>query len=333
MEPRTTGMQNPAPYSLGDDAWFAAGLARASAALDSTAPILRHLVLGEEREVFGDAVIAHVRGMVDDVARQLAVALAQAGGADAGAAPDVDDVAGFSGLLCANGAFLAAVHGQALEWQMACRLEQAHGVDMIVPPLIQAAMAAADHPVEDGSGQQGDRAALAMAVLVAQARFCQAQRRMALPLDELPQDLLRIALGTLHARAHDDAEAQSRAIIAERSLRLRFDAERGRLALLRRLVDALPDPAAALDPLHAGPALFLTALARAMGAPREDAALLAAPAQVARLALVLRAAGLDGDAVRAHVAVFHPEALVPASLAALAPQAAVARLAQAGLGT
>jgi hypothetical protein len=145
------------------------------------------------------------------------------------------------------------------------------------------------------------------------------------PLGELPQDLLRIALGTLHARArHDDAEMQSRAIIAERSLRLRFDAERGRLALLRRLVDALPDPAAALDPLQAGPALFLTALARAMGAPREDAALLTAPSHIARLALVLRAAGLEGDTVRQHVGVFHPEALVPAALGAVSARSGAA---------
>jgi hypothetical protein len=320
-------MQHPAPHSCADDAWFAAGLARASAALDSTAPILRHLVRGEERELFGDALIAQVRGMVDDVARQLAVAQAQAGGADAGVEPDGDEVAGFSALLCANGAFLAAVHGQALEWQLARRLEQDHGVDMIVPPLLEAVMA---NP--DGAGSEHGSAALAMAVLVAQARFCQAQRRMALPLEELPQDLLRIALGTLHARAQDDAEAQSRAIIAERSLRLRFDAERGRLALLRRLVDGLPAAAPALDPLHAGPALFLTALARAMGAPREDAALLVAPSHLTRLALVLRAAGVDGDAVRAHVAVFHPEALVPQGIAALSPDAAAARLAQAGLG-
>lgn len=317
-------MPDPAPLSPDDDAWLAAGLAQASAALDSTAPILRHLVLQEEREVFGDAVIAQVRGMIDDVARQLAVALAQAGGAAEGAEPDLQDVAGFADLLCANAAFLAAVHGQALEWHLAQRLEHAHGVDMVLAPVIEAAMAR----------QDGAAPALAMAVLVAQARFCQAQRRMQWPLGELPQDLLRIALGTLHARArHDDAEMQSRAIIAERSLRLRFDAERGRLALLRRLVDALPDPAAALDPLQAGPALFLTALARAMGAPREDAALLTAPSHVARLALVLRAAGLEGDMVRQHVGVFHPEALVPAALGALSPHEAAQRLASAGLGT
>ena len=322
MEPRTTGMQHPAPLSHEDDAWLAAGLARASAALDSTAPILRHLVLQEERAVFGDTVIAHVRGMIDDVARQLAVAQAQAGGAGEGVEPDIDEVAGFASLLSANGAFLAAVHGQALEWQLACRLEQDHGVDMVVAPLVEAAIAA----------QDGDRSAAAMAALVAQARFCQAQRRMQLPLGELPQDLLRIALVTLHARAQDDAEAQSRAIIAERSLRLRFDAERGRLALLRRLVDTLPDLALALDPLHAGPALFLTALARAMGAPREDAALLTAPSHLARLALVLRAAALDGDAVRGHVAVFHPEALVPETLGALSPQDAAERRAHARLG-
>jgi hypothetical protein len=154
-------MPDPAPLSPDDDAWLAAGLAQASAALDSTAPILRHLVLQEEREVFGDAVIAQVRGMIDDVARQLAVALAQAGGAAEGAEPDLADVTGFADLLCANGAFLAAVHGQALEWHLAQRLEQAHSVDMVLAPLIEAAMAR----------QDGAAPALAMAVLVAQRAF------------------------------------------------------------------------------------------------------------------------------------------------------------------
>jgi len=327
MEPRTTGMQTPASLSGDGDAWLASGLARASAALDSTAPILRHLVLQEDRDVFGDAVIAHVRGMVADVARQLSLALCEAGGAGEGVVPSEIDVAAFSALLCGNGVFLAAMHGQALEWQLAQRLEQDHGVDMAVAPLIADAVAA----------QDGARSALAMAVLVAQSRFCQAQRRMQLPLDELPQDLFRIALGTLQAHAHerseqDREEARSRAIIAERSLRLRFDAERGRNALLRRLVDALPVPHDALNPLRAGPALFLTALARAMHAPREDAALLLAPAQMTRLVLVMRSAGVDGAALRATLGVFHPETVVPKDLDAMPPETAAACLAQAGLG-
>jgi hypothetical protein len=51
----------------------------------------------------------------------------------------------------------------------------------------------------------------------------------------LPRLLPRSTFMPAAFAAADRDDAQSRAIIAERSLRLRFDAERGRLALLRRL--------------------------------------------------------------------------------------------------
>jgi hypothetical protein len=305
----------------GDIGWFTAALARAGTAAEGLAPVVRTLVGGAPTDLHSDDVIAHTRGMIADVAGQLATALTEGAGAGKEAARHdatvrERDGAAIAALLTASAPFLMAVHALALEWHVTDRLDRTHGIDPVLPPLMAEGIAAADP----------DLVGAAKAVLAAQARFCSAQRRMQLPLSELPADLFRIAVQTLHAcaLAAPAADAQSRAIIAERSLRLRFDAERGRLALLRRLFERAPEPALWLEPAHAGAALFLTALARIMGAPREEAVLLTSATQAGRLALVLRAAGMDGAIVRRTLLCLHPDVAVPPALDDLDPAAAAA---------
>ena len=66
-------------------------LARGDATLGTVAPILRHLLLSEDNSIFGDEVIARVRGMSADVASQLLHELADAGEYE-GADVNVNDV-------------------------------------------------------------------------------------------------------------------------------------------------------------------------------------------------------------------------------------------------
>ena len=53
-------------------------LAQGDAVLSTATPILRHLLANEEQALFGDEVIARVRGMLADLARQMLYAQAEA---------------------------------------------------------------------------------------------------------------------------------------------------------------------------------------------------------------------------------------------------------------
>jgi hypothetical protein len=160
-------------------------LARGDAVLASVTPVLRHLLAADDHALFDDEVIARLKGMRADLARQLAV--------DEGPLANVD------GLL-------AHLHALALEAQLAERLSARLGLDPVLSPLLQALIASPD----------GAIGALAMQALAAQARFVRLQRQMRLPLGELPADLLDRVL----ALAEADAAARIRAGYDEAAGRL-----------------------------------------------------------------------------------------------------------------
>lgn len=300
---------NPSP--LADE------LAVARGAVANVVPILRHLLRSDDNSIFSDEIVARVRGMFADVARQLVVAMADAAGH---AEPEgwAHEAAGeLAHILAENPAFLEHFHTLALEWQWTVRLERSRAIDPVLPALLQTRMADADAETSAG----------AMSFLAAQARFCQSQRRMQLPLGELPGDLVHIALVTLRAHVGIEASADAYALIAERSLRARIDETRGRLAQMGRVLDAMGEGAlAALDIDKAGLALFLTALARGSGLSREAAIMATTDSQLPRLLLALRACGLAPAAVTAAALAFHPEANLPQGFAELTPGDAAALL-------
>jgi hypothetical protein len=157
----------------------------------------------------------------------------------------------------------------------------------VLTPLVQDLIAADD----------GDTAPLAMAVLAAQARFQQHQRRMELPLGELPGHILHTVLLVLRAQAGGDDDPAAE--IAERELRARFDEGAGRLGLIARLVLGLgKETGPALRLAHAGLSIFATGLSLASRQDRSLVLLSFAERRRARLALSLRAAGLDLRAAR-----------------------------------
>lgn len=294
-------------------------LAAARSAVANAVPILRQLLCSDDNSIFSDEIVARVRGMFLDVARQLVIALAEAAGhaePEGWAHEAADELAH---VLAGNPAFLEHFHTLALEWLWTERLERTRGLDPVLPPLVQGRMADGDGGVSAG----------AMNFLAAQARFCQNQRRMQLPLGELPGDLLHIALMTLRAHVGVEGSADAYALIAERSVRGRIDETRSRLALMGRLLDAMESRVpAALDLDKAGVALFLTGLARGAGISREAAIMTMVDSQLPRLLLALRACGLAPAAVAATALALHPDAHLPSGYAELSPADAAALLAE-----
>lgn len=300
---------------------LAEDLAAARARAANVVPVLRHLLRSDDNSIFSDEIVARVRGMFLDVARQLVIALAEAAGH---AEPEgwAHQAAGeLAHALTDNPAFLEHFHTLALEWQWTERLERSRSLDPVLPPLLQARMGDADPQVSAG----------AMALLAAQARFCQNQRRMQLPLAELPGDLLHIALVTLRAHVGVEGTADAYALIAERTLRARIDESRSRLSQMSGVLDAMGSNAgAALGIDKAGVALFLTALARGSGLSREAAIMATIDNQFPRLLLALRACGLAPGAAASAALVFHPEAHLPEGHDKLTPAEAAALLADNG---
>ena len=295
-----------------------AELAQGDAQIASIGPILRHLLANDEHSVFGDEIIARVRSMLADLARQLLDALDVA--REDGEVREHDSalIDAMVESLAAQGSFLNHAHALALEWQLTERLQARLALDPVVSPLLQALIAS----------EEPNTAAAAMALLAQQARFAQNQRRMQLPLAELPGDLFHAALIALQTHAQHDPESQGIAAQAVQSVRQGFDESRSRLGLIARLVAGMGGGAsAALNVSHAGVSIFLSALALASGHDRDLAVLSTNEGQVARFALALRAAGLRPQAIEEQFAAIHPEIALPAGFEQLGSDRAAALLA------
>lgn len=290
-------------------------LVRGDAILATARPILRHLLANHDHGLFTDEMVARVRGMMTHVASQLLFAQASAAEASDRAAYVAARQDALAQALFDDAEFLAHAHALSIEAQLASRLQARSGIDSVLSPLVQELVAA----------READIAALAMAVLAAQARFMQHYRRMELPLGELPGDLFHKALTLLRDHAGEDGEAATQ---AERALRDAYDEGAGRLALLSRVVMGMGEQAVrALAIDHAGLALFSTALAMASRQDRNLAVLSFADRQFARLALALRAAGLQQRAVEEQFLFLHPDTALPAGFATLGADRAAALLA------
>jgi hypothetical protein len=272
-------------------------LARETRALGSVVPVLRHLLASEGQRLVSDAVLARVRGMLGDLAAQL-IAAGHAGSPEA-----------LAESLAADPELLAFCHALAAESHLAERLHQQRGIDPVLSPLLQELIASDTLAIAE----------LAMNTLAAQSRFIQTQRRMQLPLAELPAELFGAVL-----KAGIDAEPLA-------ALQHTYDEGASRLGLLARLVAAMRRGAvAALTLDHAGSALFATALAALSGQARGAAVLACHEGQSARLALMLRAAGISPEAIERQFLTLDPAAPMPRDLAALSPDRARLLLVAAG---
>ncbi|MGE4303530.1 MAG: hypothetical protein AB7E24_05795 [Novosphingobium sp.] len=286
-------------------------LARGDAMAQTVLPILRHLIAAEASSVFSDEILARVRGMLADLASGLLDSL----GAGADAERYADRLT--HGFID-NPALLSHIHALALEWHLTEKLQSRLALDPIVSPLVQALIASPEPATQE----------LAMTYLAAQARWCQAQRRMKLPLRELPGDLLHAVLLTLRALAEAEPHLGERAMQAESAIRQSYDEGASRLGLASRLIMSMGSGAqVALSVSHAGVSLFLTALGMGSGQGRDTVTFSTHEAQLARMALALRAAGLKPSAVEEQFLAIHPDVTLPPGFERLGPDMAAAILA------
>lgn len=294
-------------------------LAQGDRVLAGVAPVLRHLLTGSGQTLVSDDILARMRGMLGDLADQLLASQAEASENDAGEFASMIDA--LAERLAADTAVLGHCYAIAVEAQIATELEGRSGVDQVLPPLMQELIAS----------DETKSAELAMATMAAQARFLQAQRRMGLPLADLPAELFHDVLRSWSHFAKDSPAAERTK--GEALLRAQYDESTSRIGLLGRLVSSLGSAApAALRIEHAGFALFVTALAQLSGQPRELAILSCHPSQASRLAIGLRASGLKPEEVLEQFMTLHPEFALPQEFAGLGKDEARSLLDSSVLG-
>ncbi|XUU60056.1 hypothetical protein ACRAQ6_10830 [Erythrobacter sp. HA6-11] len=288
-------------------------LAQGDVALAGVAPVLTHLLAGTGQSLVSDAIVAKIRGMLGDVAEQ--VLRAQQSVVDSEIALDPELVDGLSQRFVSSTVILSHVYALAVEAHFANGLEESAGIDPVLSPLMQELIAS----------DQDETAELAMATMASQARFMQFQRRMNLPLAELPSELFHQVLSIWRRFSREiPPEVLSE---AERALRDAHDEAAGRLGLLNRLVVAMKGGVhAALSLDHAGISLFASSIASVTRQPRELAVLACHDGQVARLALTLRGAGVKPEEVARQIALMHPEMALPAGFEAIGARQALSML-------
>ena len=290
-------------------------LAREARALAAVVPVLRHLLSSDADALVSDAILARVRGMIHDLAAQLLAA--EAGRDPVTRGSGFEDPAALDQLaaqLMPDEALLGHCHALAAESLIAGRLQKRHALDPVLSPLLQELIASED----------ADVASLAMGALAAQSRFVQSQRRMELPLGELPAELFHALVAQVQAWAPDSA-----ALVR---LQAGYDEAATRIGLLARLVAAMRRGALAglaLD--HAGLALFASTLGVAARVPREAAVLACHEGQGLRLAFMLRAAGLMPSAIERQLLMVEPAGRLPRGLAEMSPEHAAALVQGGGL--
>jgi len=295
--------------SLAADAFVKDELARGTRALRSVAPVIAHMLESDGAALVSDAVVARLRGMLSDIARQMLSALDHG---ESHAERFVDKIAGDQALI-------DHLYALALEAHLTERLEARASMDPVLSPLLQE-LIASDTPTT---------AELAMNVLAAQSRFCQSQRRMELPIGELPPELFASVLAHLETSELGLDTAQVAGAVS--ALRDSFDEGTARLGLLSRLALSLRGGAvAALDLSHAGFALFTSAIAALTDQDRDLAIFACHERQALRLAISLRAAGAEVEAIESQLALLGGTSALPSGIAAMSADRAQDLLAAQG---
>lgn len=283
-------------------------LARGNRALRGVAPVISHMLESSGPALVSDAIVARLRGMLTDLARQLLEAAQEDPQTEAADQSIVDVVAD---NLANNSAVIGHLYALAMEGHLTERLEARASLDPVLSPLLQE-LIASDRPAT---------AELAMNTLAAQSRFTQSQRRMQLALGELPFELFSEVLRSLKSGALGlDPAAGKR---AKGALKKQYDEGASRIGLLARLVSSMRGGAvAALNLEHAGLALFASALSTLTRQSRDLAIFGCHEGQAARLALSLRAAGLGVEEIEAQFALLGPFDAAPSGIASMPPERA-----------
>ena len=296
-----TGQRAPLPADPAEHP-LRASLARGDRGYARALPALLHMLRARDHALLSEAVIAQIGGLIADVAQQV----------HALAGPGSGPTEAIADRLLADEALRSHCLGLAIEWMLALRLEQQQGLDPVLAPTLQTLVSAAE-----GAGSD-----LPMRVLAAQARFAQNQRRMTLPLGELPAELFHTAL--IAGRPPGGGEAGQ----DEERLRASYDEGETRLALLGRLASGGGN-ADLLTVEDAGIALWLSMMAARSGQNRQRVTLAAADPHLGRLLLTLRAAGLAPAEAERQALLLNPDAELPRGLHDIGTREAAHWLAEA----
>ena len=284
-------------------------LERANRALSGVAPVLEHALAGDGGGLVNDRLVARVRGMVNDLARQLE---ARRSIESTDTAPLSDDARDYlTRQLIGDASILVHLHACAVEGVLSEQLESRSGIDPVLSPLWQELIASEEAVIAE----------MAMQGLAAQSRFMQAQRRMQQPILDLPPEVLervfRIWVRVINVEEEPSVAAAMRAIKSD------YDEAQSRLGVITRLVSTMREGRiAALELEHAGVALFVSALASLVGETRERTVLACHDQQAVRLAVSLRAAGFDRSAIEQHFLLLDSAFATPHTLSDLSPDAA-----------
>ncbi len=262
-------------------------LARGNRARASVAPVFAHFLDADGPSLFSDAIIASLRGQIDHLARQLL------GQTIAGYTVEMPKSGAHQALwdrLAGDASIIDHLYSVALEGLIAKNLELNAAIDPVLSPLLQELIASDNSAIAE----------LAMSVLAAQSRFCLCQRRMEVPLGELPHEVFASALEHVDAAAIEaSAQVDTRGLAA---LKRDYDEGTNRIGLFARLASAMRGGAVAgLDLAHAGLALFASSSSALLSLEREHAVFACHEGQSVRLALMLKAAGLSEEAVERQI--------------------------------
>ncbi|TRD12558.1 hypothetical protein FGU71_12250 [Erythrobacter insulae] len=290
-------------------------LTRGDRALRGVPPVLTHMLSSSRYTLVTDAIVARLRGMIASLAAQLIAAR------DGTSKPSSDAAAldYLSENLTADSVVLSYCYALAMEGHLSERLEQRASIDPILSPLLQELIAS----------QEPATAELAMTTLAAQSRFIQSQRRMELPLSELPAELFHAVLKRFERTGKGDPQIEPLTGPAIRKLKDSYDEGASRVGLLARLISSMKGGAiAALELEHAGLALFASAMSTFSKQPRELAVLACHEGQAARLTLSLRAANVSIEGIERQFLLLEPSERLPRDIEAITARRAAAILKQ-----
>lgn len=276
-------------------------LARGNRARASVVPVFAHFLDSDGPSLFNDAIIAALRGQLDHLSRQLLAEPSNDNSSDAARTRQA-----LSNRLAGDAVIVDHLYSVALEGLIAKNLEQTCAIDPVLSPLLQE-LIASDSPAI---------AEIAMSVLAAQSRFSLNHTRMELPLGDLPFEVFARTLEHGEAAAVDANVDVGKAAFAK--LKSNYDEGTNRIGLLARLTAAMRGGAiAGLDLAHAGLALFASSCASLLSIEREHAVFACHEGQTVRLALMLKAAGLNGEASERQIALLGGTKAVPCGLEAI----------------
>ncbi|MEP2233184.1 MAG: hypothetical protein ABJQ41_03935 [Marinomonas sp.] len=292
-----------------------ADLANDDHVLATAVPVVAHMLGDQASALMRDDVIACMRGTLIAIARQLF--------SFAGFSEDTADLRSLESMFASNGNLVNHCYSLAVEGVINQQLSDEHGIDPALPALLQELIESRDANISQ----------LAMDLLASQTRFVEGQRRGgSAALFELPPEHFDAALSVFKSWILKRGLSCSDKLDLE--IRVQYNEGVTRLSMLTRLLIAVGASAEIVTEIEtAGLALFISAISKSTGQPRELIALSCQPQQSLRLAVAMKAAGRSSEAVIRQLMIAGADISLPAGFIDLEANEAFALLKTSSLGS